>query len=1027
MKKWLNWLDDNILKVVVVFLIAFIPLYPKFPLLDLKNTWVYIRWDDIVIALSSLIFGIQVLRWKVTLKTPLTKPIALYWIAGLLTTIYALFFILGSLPHVFPNLSVLHYLRRIEYMVVFFIAFNSIKSKSDVKLYLITLCLTVFAIIIYAVGQRFAGFPAVITMNEEFAKGKLLYLPPTARITATFAGHYDLAAYMVLVIPVILAAIFSVKRISLKIGLTLLSTFSYIVLLFTESRVSIAAYFLAVSSTMIFMRKKLLLIPILIISFVLMNNLSGSSERLYKTFRIRDVAFNMETGQPIAAVEDIDKETGIAIAESQEVTKERLPVGSGFIGLPGGGGSGGGGNSAGSGLLSRYEPSERIEVRQLTYKTYATQELAATGGAKLATVSGRFLIRKALVYDISFTTRFQGEWPRAMDAFRRNPILGSGFSTISLATDNDYYRMLGETGILGTLTFLGVFFAAGVVIMRSYKKVDHKLSRNFALGIAGGIIGLAFNALLIDVFEASKIAYTLWILMGLGLGALVVSYKGKFNYLKELIRLIISKPVLIVGLLTIGLVSFLPFLKNYFTGDDFTWLRWAAEDGFEDSLAYFLYADGFFYRPLQKLLYLVMFNVFWLQPMGYHFVSLVVHLTATVGVYLLSDQLIKNRRLALVPAFIFLFLASNSESIFWASSLGNMLAVMTMVWSTYLYSQARLHNKIFLGVLVFVLNIIAMLAYEGGITAPLLLVLWELIYGSRKIWRLIPNLLLMPAYVVARYFASAHGLAGDYNYNWLKLPVNVVGNALAYLVMFVTGPRWAGDWFNSLRYLLNSEVKTMIAVTVLVAMSGLIFITVMIRRRQYVPKLLLFGIGYSIIALMPFLGLGNVSIRYSYLAAPGFAIVYIYVLKMAYDQLRKVNFLLAIIVTSFIFIATLSFNYRQLGESNRDWVQAGEIVQNTLLSLKNKYFPFASKGRFYFVDRPIRYGTAWVFPVGLADAFWHSWQDPRLEIHEVSSIGEGFRLADTAGNSYVFIFRDGKIELVKHEIVKFEKEFVIVE
>ncbi|MDP3982674.1 MAG: hypothetical protein Q8Q65_01185, partial [bacterium] len=150
MKKWLNWLDDNILKVVVVFLIAFIPLYPKFPLLDLKNTWVYIRWDDIVIALSSFIFGIQVLRRKVTLKTPLTKPIALYWIAGLLTTIYALFFILGSLPHVFPNLSVLHYLRRIEYMVVFFIAFNSIKSKSDVKLYLITLILTVFAIVIYA-------------------------------------------------------------------------------------------------------------------------------------------------------------------------------------------------------------------------------------------------------------------------------------------------------------------------------------------------------------------------------------------------------------------------------------------------------------------------------------------------------------------------------------------------------------------------------------------------------------------------------------------------------------------------------------------------------------------------------------------------------------------------------------------------------------------------------------------------------------------------------------------------------------
>jgi len=1024
---WLDWLDNNILKVVVVFLIAFIPLYPKFPLVDLKNTWVYIRWDDMVIALASLIFGIQVLRRKVTLRTPLTKPIALYWLVGLFTTIYALLFIVGNIPHIFPSLVILHYLRRIEYMMVFFIAYNSVRSKSDLKLYLTTLSLTVVAIIIYTTGQRLAGFPAILTMNEEFAKGKLLYLPPTARITATFAGHYDLAAYMVFVIPIILATVFAVKRISLKIGLILLSTLAYIVLLFTESRVSIAAYFLAISSTMLFMKKRLLLIPVLIISVFLMNNLSGSSERIYKTFRVRDVAFNLETGQPIAAVNSVDEKTGIATAESQEVTKETLPVGSGFIGLPGGGGSGTGWNGGGSGSLSRYEPSERIEVRQLTYKTYATQELAATGGAKLATVSGKFLIRKALVYDISFTTRFQGEWPRAIEAFKRNPVLGSGFSTISLATDNDYYRMLGETGILGTFTFLGIFFAAGVVVLRSYKKMESKFSRYFVFGIAGGVMGLAFNALLIDVFEASKVAYTLWLLIGIGLGAISMWYKGKYNYTKEFVRLVNSKLVLIIALTILGLVSFLPFLKHYFTGDDFTWLRWAAEDGFEDSLLYFLQTDGFFYRPLQKWLYLVMFNIFWLQPMGYHFVSLAVHLMATAGVYLLSDQLIKNRRLALVPALIFLYLASNSESIFWVSSLGNMISVITMVWSTYLYGQARLNKNILLAILVFALNIVAMLAYEGGITAPILLVLWELIYGKRQVWRLIPNLLLMPAYIAARYFASAHGLAGDYNYNWLKLPVNVVGNALAYLVMLVTGPRWAGDWFGSLRFLLNSEAKTMIAVTVLVSISGLVFLIVMIRRRQRVSKLLLFGAGYSIIALMPFLGLGNVSIRYSYLAAPGFVIIYIFALKTLYGRLRKVNFSLAIVVSGAIFIATLGFNYQQLRESNRDWVRAGEIVQNTLLSLKNKYFPFATKGRFYFVDRPIRYGTAWVFPVGLADAFWHSWQDSRLEVHEVSSIGEGFRLADTAGNSYVFIFRDGKIELVEHEVVKFEKEFTVVE
>ena len=37
-----KWISENLLFVTTLFLLAFIPLYPKLPLFDIKNTWVKI-------------------------------------------------------------------------------------------------------------------------------------------------------------------------------------------------------------------------------------------------------------------------------------------------------------------------------------------------------------------------------------------------------------------------------------------------------------------------------------------------------------------------------------------------------------------------------------------------------------------------------------------------------------------------------------------------------------------------------------------------------------------------------------------------------------------------------------------------------------------------------------------------------------------------------------------------------------------------------------------------------------------------
>ena len=80
MKKIFSWISDNILFLATLFLLFFIPLYPKLPLIDIKNTWVYVRIEDFIVLFVLLAWLALFIRKKISLKTPLTLPIIFFWI-----------------------------------------------------------------------------------------------------------------------------------------------------------------------------------------------------------------------------------------------------------------------------------------------------------------------------------------------------------------------------------------------------------------------------------------------------------------------------------------------------------------------------------------------------------------------------------------------------------------------------------------------------------------------------------------------------------------------------------------------------------------------------------------------------------------------------------------------------------------------------------------------------------------------------------------------------------------------------------
>jgi O-antigen ligase len=123
-----------------------------------------------------------------------------------------------------------------------------------------------------------------------------------------------------------------------------------------------------------------------------------------------------------------------------------------------------------------------------------------------------------LAVQYSSGIRFNVEWPRSLRAFAKNPLLGTGYSSVTLATDNDYLRLLAETGLLGFAAFFLIFLEIGRRVILFVKRAKPDFHKALVLGISGGVLGFFANAIFIDVFESSKIAFMFWLWSGILVG-----------------------------------------------------------------------------------------------------------------------------------------------------------------------------------------------------------------------------------------------------------------------------------------------------------------------------------------------------------------------------------------------------------------------------------------------------------------------------------------------------------------------------
>jgi len=470
----------DLLGFLIVILIITIPLVPKFPLLSVPGTYVAIRFEDFLLAFAGIIFLFYfVPKRKVFFKDNLNLAVFFYLVVVGISLILTLLF---TDKVVTAHIGFLHWVRRVEYFLPLFVALFAVTSIRKSLFYLSLLIGTSFFVFLYGIGQLYFHFPVISTTNEEFSKGLLLPLTDGARVNSTFAGQFDLAAFLAIVLclsaTLMLGSTIKIgKTILAKIIIFLLSVASYWLLLQSGSRISLFAFFVGAVSSLIILRRRFSILVLVFLCSLGILIPSETSDRLKITIQ-----------QNLPKIQKVMKrsfQTSFFEAFAQEV--------------------------------ATISTDESLDPR---YKATITAKTERPAPGEPSDLEERIVFRSQGI-------RFNVEWPRALRAFLKNPLFGTGVSSISLATDNDYLRSLGETGILGFLTFAAIFAEILRRVFVFFKRENEELPKLIVASIFGVIVAMLVNALFIDIFEASKIAIIFWILMGILIKT--ISLKGEKN------------------------------------------------------------------------------------------------------------------------------------------------------------------------------------------------------------------------------------------------------------------------------------------------------------------------------------------------------------------------------------------------------------------------------------------------------------------------------------------------------------------
>jgi len=184
--------------------------------------------------------------------------------------------------------------------------------------------------------------------------------------------------------------------------------------------------------------------------------------------------------------------------------------------------------------------------------------------------------------------------------------------------------------------------------------------------------------------------------------------------------------------MAITLVVYLPTLRIYFHGDDFVaFVDLVSRQPVDHLWRVLTFSDyNFYWRPLAQAYYLLLHQLFGLDPVAFHAANLAIYLLTVWCVYLFCLRARLTRPVALLAALLFALTPAHVVSVAWVTNGGRLLALLFVLGSLLVVQRALLTRSLIDEVGAWLLFLAAALSDETVIALAPVLVLYPLAVGG---------------------------------------------------------------------------------------------------------------------------------------------------------------------------------------------------------------------------------------------------------------------------------------------------------
>ncbi|MDY7023549.1 MAG: hypothetical protein SWJ54_19730 [Cyanobacteriota bacterium] len=424
--------------------------------------------------------------------------------------------------------------------------------------------------------------------------------------------------------------------------------------------------------------------------------------------------------------------------------------------------------------------------------------------------------------------------------------------------------------------------------------------------------------------------------------------------------------ILLVLIVSCGVLAYSSVFNDFFLSDDFVLVALFSQLGPWGLWVNQQHGQSLFFRPVLSLISFWDYQIWDLNPFGYHLTNFLFHLMNSLWVGLIAFFLGKTikfeplyqRLLPYLAALIFLLLPSHTEVVSWISARTDGVSTFFGLLSFVIYLTYKYYFNPRLLLLSALFFLAALLSKESVVTYPGLIIIFEFYEHfirhnhrnslaarfsicSLYIWVLI-------LYFLSRFFKLGE-LVGGYGTDvHLSFNLNTI---LQNLVIYPT------------RVFIPPQPESYFQFW-LIAFGGLVFLFLLcgvicwIRRRKFaeVPAILCYLIAAFFTLVLPAITVSVSTLdtqgeRYLYFAS-GFASIFLGIALIVILQ----NLPLILITSSIILFIFGTSTYTL----NQNWNTASDLSKNILMSLEE-----IPKSQVIINSLPDNYQGAYIYRTGL--------------------------------------------------------------